>query len=236
MPLRLHSLTSSAKHACQPHNFAGHVSAGLVAPLLDAKHFGVPQTRRRWVVIASRLVKPSLPSRTHGPGIKPFASVRDAIARYPAVAAGEHSATVPNHRAANISPQNLRRLKATPLDGGGRMLWPEELVLDCHRGDYEGHSDVYGRMRWDAPAPTLTCKCYSISNGRYGHPEQHRAISLREAARLQSFEDRFVFYGASQQDIGAQIGNAVPVRLAHRLAQTVLDLHRALGRARRGSV
>ncbi len=198
----------------------------LAEGVVDAKFFGVPQTRRRWVVIASRLAKPDLPEPTHGVGSKPFVTVREAIAHYPKLAAGEQSASVPNHRAANIAPRNIRRLKATPPDGGGRRQWPKELVLDCHTGDYEGHSDVYGRMRWDAPAPALTCKCFSISNGRYGHPEQHRAISLREAARLQSFNDSFIFYGASQADIGVQIGNAVPVALAHRLAKTVQNLNR----------
>jgi DNA (cytosine-5)-methyltransferase 1 len=197
----------------------------LAEGVLDAKFFGVPQTRRRWVVIASRLAKPELPEPTHGVGPKPFMTVREAIAQYPKLAAGEQSASVPNHRAAHIAPLNIRRLKLTPPDGGGRGQWPKELVLDCHSGHYDGHSDVYGRMSWDAPAPALTCKCFSISNGRYGHPEQHRAISLREAARLQSFHDSFIFYGASQKDIGAQIGNAVPVDLAHRLAKTVQKLH-----------
>ena len=79
-------------------------------------------------------------------------------------------------------------------------------------------------MKWDAPAPTLTCRCFSISNGRYGHPEQHRAISLREAAKLQSFADNYVFYGDSQAGIGAQIGNAVPVKMAEALARTLIHL------------
>lgn len=200
----------------------------LTEGVIDAKFFGVPQTRCRWVVIASRLAKPELPKPTHGLAGKPFVTVRKAIAHFPALAAGEQSAKVPNHRAANIAPKNIRRLKATPRDGGSRKQWPEKLVLDCHSGGYEGHSDVYGRMRWDAPAPALTCKCISISNGRYGHPEQHRAISLREAARLQSFRDGFVFYGESQAEIAAQIGNAVPVQLARRLAMSLLELHRQI--------
>jgi DNA (cytosine-5)-methyltransferase 1 len=197
----------------------------LCEGVLDAKFFGVPQTRRRWVVVASNRVKPELPQPTHGVRGKPFVTVREAIARYPRLGAGEQSVSVANHRAAKLEPQNIRRLKATPPDGGGRMQWPKNLVLDCHAGDYEGHSDVYGRMRWDAPAPALTCKCFSVSNGRYGHPEQDRAISLREAASLQSFPDNFVFYGQSQSEIGAQIGNAVPVRLAGRLAKTIQKLH-----------
>ena len=190
---------------------------------LDAKWFGVPQTRNRWVVIASLNGEPSLPEKTYGTEITPFVTVRDAISGYPSLRAGEQSVAIPNHRAAQISPTNLERLALTPLDGGGRLDWPDEVVLDCHR-EYKGHSDVYGRMRWDAPSPTLTCRCFSISNGRYGHPEQNRAISLREAAKLQSFSDNYVFYGDSQAGIGAQIGNAVPIKLAEALATKLLEL------------
>jgi DNA (cytosine-5)-methyltransferase 1 len=206
------------------------ISAGYQwseAPL-DAKWFGVPQSRRRWVVVASLYGKPSLPFPTHGPGKLPFATVREAIAHYPAIKAGEIHSIVPNHRAAAISELNLKRLLATPKNGGGRLDWPEALELDCHKGDYTGHSDVYGRMKLDSVAPALTCRCFSISNGRYGHPTQHRAISLREAAKLQSFQDDYIFYGNSQGDIGAQIGNAVPVRLGYVLGQTIKKFHKLL--------
>lgn len=196
----------------------------LAEGVLDAKHFGVPQTRRRWVVIASRHVKPELPKPTHGPGQKRFVTVREAIADLPVLKAGEESSCVPNHRAAAISKKNIIRLRHTPRNGGSRKDWPSSLVLKCHHAKYRGHSDVYGRMRWESPAPALTCKCYSISNGRYAHPEQDRGISLREAARLQSFKDSFVFYGKSQEAIGTQIGNAVPVTLARRLAKCLLEL------------
>lgn len=206
----------------------GSLGYEMTEGVIDAKYFGVPQTRRRWVVIASRLAKPVLPKPTHGFPGRPFATVRDAIKHYPRLAAGEQSTNVPNHRAANLAPQNIRRLKATPRDGGSRKEWPKKLVLDCHSGDYDGHTDVYGRMRWDEPAPALTCKCISLSNGRYGHPEQHRAISLREAARLQSFGDDFVFYGESQAEVAAQIGNAVPVQLARGLAVSLLELRRRM--------
>ena len=94
--------------------------------------------------------------------------------------------------------------------------------LDCHKGTYSGHTDVYGRMHWDKPAPTLTGRCHSISNGRYGHPDQDRAISLREAASLQSFPEDYVFLG-SNKHIAMQIGNAVPVRLAQRLGEHILE-------------
>jgi DNA (cytosine-5)-methyltransferase 1 len=195
---------------------------------LDAKWFGVPQSRSRWVVIASRFLQPSLPQPTHGPGLLEFKSVRQAIAHFPRLEAGEKSISVPNHQAAMITRANLERLQATPPDGGGRRDWPGNLVLKCHRGSYRGHSDVYGRMHWNAPAPTLTCRYFSISNGRYGHPVQNRAISLREGASLQSFPEDYVFYGVSQAAIAAQIGNAVPVGMGEALGRTIVDLHRQL--------
>jgi len=191
---------------------------------LDAKWFGVPQTRRRWVVIAAQGVQPVMPEPPHGPSKLPYATVRDAISAYPRIEAGGEDPNIPNHRAAKLSEVNLRRLRATPPNGGGRLHWPKSLALPCHSDNYEGHTDVYGRMWWDAPAPALTCRCISLSNGRYGHPEQDRAISLREAASLQSFADDFVFYGESQAALAGQIGNAVPVKLAEALARQVLRL------------
>lgn len=189
---------------------------------IDAKHFGVPQTRRRFVVLASRTATATLPGKSHGPGAARYRTVREAIAHLPRLAAGQSSREVPNHQAANIAELNLERLKHTPRDGGSRSAWPLRLTLKCHKRR-TGHEDVYGRMKWDAPAPTLTCRCFSISNGRYGHPEQHRAISLREAASLQSFPDDYVFYGNSQRSVGEQIGNAVPVLLAEAIGNQMLS-------------
>ncbi len=189
---------------------------------LYAKDYGVPQNRRRYVLIASRLFKPAIPKPTHGnkSNLLPYRTVRQAIAKYPAIATGETHKTIPNHHCANLSPLLLQRIKATPHDGGSRTDWPENLVLDCHK-NFKGHTDVYGRMKWDEPSPTLTVKCFSLSNGRFGHPEQNRAISLREAAALQTFKDDYVFYG-SVQEIGKQIGNAVPVLLAKVMGDYVL--------------
>ena len=113
-----------------------------------------------------------------------------------------------------LSELNMRRIRATPV-GGDRRDWPSELVLDCHRKEGAGYVDVYGRMRWDAPATGLTTKCFSLSNGRFGHPEQDRAISVREAACLQTFPRRFVFDG-TLYSMGRQVGNAVPFLLARR--------------------
>jgi DNA (cytosine-5)-methyltransferase 1 len=191
--------------------------------VLDAKHFGVPQTRRRYVLIAAKRVLPSLPSSQYGPDLRSYLTVRDSISHYPAVAAGESWPSVPNHVAAKVSDVNLNRLRHTPHDGGDRRAWPRKLRLTCHQGGYEGHTDVYGRMAWDNPAPALTGRCNSISNGRYGHPCQDRAITLREAASLQTFADDYIFYGANQH-IARGIGNAVPVRFAQCLGRHILSL------------
>lgn len=191
--------------------------------VLDAKRFGVPQTRRRYVLIAVRRGAASLPEGVYGTEDHPYTTVRAAIRCFPPIRAGKAHKKVPNHVAAAISPINLARLRATPPDGGDRRSWPDTLGLDCHKGDYQGHTDVYGRMAWDLPAPTLTGRCHSISNGRYGHPSQRRAISLREAASLQTFRRSYVFTG-SNKHIACQIGNAVPVRLARELGRHLLSL------------
>jgi DNA (cytosine-5)-methyltransferase 1 len=189
----------------------------------DAKQYGVPQSRRRLVLIASRVRMASLPAPTHGPDLLPWRTVKDAIAKYPKLAAGATSTTIPNHQASALSPLNAKRMRRTPVDGGSRASWPDSLVLDCHKNGHRGHSDVYGRMRWNDPAPTLTGRCHSISNGRFGHPQQNRAVSLREAAALQTFPDDYEFYG-SIHGIALQIGNAVPVDLAHALGEHLRSL------------
>lgn len=190
---------------------------------LNAKDYGVPQNRLRMVLIAIRNGQASLPERTHGNGLLPYKTVRAAIEKFPPLVAGESNPDVLNHTAASIMQINMERLLATPHDGGDRRAWPKRLVLKCHKNGHKGHSDVYGRMFWDQPAPTLTGKCYSISNGRYGHPEQDRAISLREAASLQTFPDDYTFYG-NQAQKGLQIGNAVPVLLGEVLGRHILSI------------
>ena len=192
--------------------------------ILDTKYYGVPQTRRRLVLLASREDIPCLPIATHGAHGEKVCTVRDAIGHFPTIEAGEMDDDVPNHVAARISDRNLERLRNTPVDGGDRRCWPDKLVLDCHKKT-KGYTDVYGRMAWERPAPTLTSKCNSISNGRFGHPDQDRAISLREAAAIQTFPDDYVFHGKSGQ-IARQIGNAVPVAFAEALGRHIVDLHR----------
>ena len=195
--------------------------------VINAKNYGVPQNRRRLVLIASRLFRPSIPEATHGNGRLPYVTVYDRIFDFPAVEAGQENNNVPNHKAAGLSQLNMDRISMTPHDGGGRVDWPPELRLECHTNGHVGHTDIYGRMLWNAVAPTLTSKCYSLSNGRFGHPEQDRAITLREAAALQTFDNDYIFYG-SMQEVGRQVGNAVPVLLAENIGRYILKEHNGM--------
>ncbi len=191
----------------------------FIFDVINAADYGVPQNRARLILIAAKGLPVSFPPFTHGPqALHPYPSVRSAIGHYPPLKAGECHPIIPNHRAMNLSEMNLRRLKATPSDGGDRRAWPTELTLACHARLSSGHTDVYGRMRWGQPAPTLTGRCVSVSNGRFAHPVQHRGLSLREAAALQTFSDDFQFFGP-MASIAQQIGNAVPVRLAQMFGE-----------------
>ncbi len=192
--------------------------------VLDAKNFGVPQTRRRLILIAAKQTTPNIPFPTHGPGLLPYRTVKNAIERFPPILAGETHPSVSNHRSSELSVVNLTRINLTPKDGGDRRSWPKELWLDCHNNGHSGHTDVYGRMWWDRPSPSITCRCDSLSNGRFGHPEQNRAISLREAASLQGFPDDYIFLGDTKLSVASQIGNALPVPLAEILGKHILQL------------
>jgi DNA (cytosine-5)-methyltransferase 1 len=185
---------------------------------IDCCDYGVPQKRQRFVLLASNIGNISLPPKTHGfgDGKARFSTVGDWIADLPPIEAGQECDSVPNHRAANLSPLNLRRIKATP-PGGSRLDWPSKLTLACHAG-HAGHTDVYGRLRMEQPASALTTRCISLSNGRFGHPIQDRALSVREAASLQTFDRDFRFFG-SLNSMARQIGNAVPALLAQCLGE-----------------
>jgi DNA (cytosine-5)-methyltransferase 1 len=171
------------------------------------------------VLLASRLGVIEVPLPTHGRGLRPTSTVWDWIGDLPEIAAGETHADCPNHIASAVTEINLRRLRATP-PGGGHADWPDELRLACHK-NHSGHSDVYGRMHADGPAPVLTTKCTSISNGRFGHPYANRPISVREAASLQTFPRTFIFEGGIKS-ASRQVGNAVPVLLAQQMGEAFL--------------
>ncbi|MCH6256997.1 DNA cytosine methyltransferase [Puniceicoccaceae bacterium K14] len=199
-----------------------NIEFGVVA----AQDYGTPQLRRRFVLLASRHGKISIPKPTHGSEANsPYNTVHDAISDLPPIVAGEEyiSSSILNHRAADLSPINLKRIKCSKHDGGGRNNWPKSLWPNCYkpRNDgsvHSGHTDCYGRLWWHRPATGLTTRCISYSNGRFGHPEQDRAISIREAARLQGFDDDFEFAG-NLNSMAKQIGNAVPVDLAFAMGE-----------------
>ena len=190
--------------------------------IISSADYGIPQTRRRLVLVASRLGPIKLPLPTHGLETgEPHSTIRDWIGSLPPIEAGQEDSEISNHRAMMLSELNLKRIRATP-EGGDRRDWPRRLWPDCHQGGFDGHTDVYGRLRWDSPAPTLTTKCLSYSNGRFGHPSQDRALSAREAARLQTFPNSFRFTGSLTSQ-GKQIGNAVPVLLAEHFGRHLMD-------------
>lgn len=187
--------------------------------VINCERFGVPQRRRRLLLMASRLGPVALPEPTHGHGSGlTLAAVWDFIGDLPPLEAGGTNSDILDHEAMNLSPTNLQRIASTPPDGT-RLAWPPSLELACHAGSHKGHTDVYGRMPRDRPAPALTTRCVSLSNGRFGHPEQNRAISVREAASLQTFPRDYRFAG-SLTSRARQIGNAVPVLLARRVGET----------------
>ena len=192
----------------------------LESSVLRALDFGVPQERRRLVVVASLHGHARLPEPTHGvtPGLD-FVTVRQAIGHMAELEHGDVDAYDSDHAAMRLSPLNLARIRSTP-EGGDRRDWVSSLVPACH-SDHKGHSDSYGRMWWDRPASGLTTRCLSYSNGRFGHPEQDRAISLREAALLQTFPQRFRFVG-SLTSRGMQVGNAVPPLMARRIGEALV--------------
>ncbi len=189
--------------------------------IVMAYHYGVPQRRRRLVLVASLLGQIDFPPPTNGPKSENPAlpTVWDAIGHLPPIRAGETHSTVTNHRSAMLSPINLERISSTPI-GGDRADWPDELQLGCHQG-HKGHTDVYGRLHKDQPAAALTTRCISLSNGRFGHPTQNRAISVREAASIQTFPMSFSFCG-NLNSMARQVGNAVPVSMAAEFGKAIV--------------
>lgn len=194
--------------------------------VLPASSFGVPQKRERLVLVASILGSINLPEGTHGPKTKtPCSTVKDWIYGLSAISAGEICPNDPDHQAAKLSELNIKRIQSTP-EGGGRDFWPKELWLDCHL-NHKGHTDVYGRLHWDKPASGLTTRCISFSNGRFGHPSQDRAISIREAACLQTFPKTYKFSG-NMASKARQIGNAVPPLMARKIAESIKNHYIAI--------
>lgn len=199
--------------------------------VVDAVNYGVPQFRKRLILLCSREdVELEIPVETHAPpnvaealGKLSWRTVGDAFTGLHSLSTGKKSRTDELHKARSHTPINLERLKFIPHNGGSRHSLPEYLQLACHKKDGTGYNDVYGRMDKSQPANTLTTGCTNLTKGRFAHPTANRAITPREAARLQTFPNSYQFAGSYDQ-ISAQIGNAVPVELAEVFAKYFYDL------------
>ena len=195
--------------------------------IVDSRYFGVPQTRQRLVLLASRLGEIKIPKGGYKYPSQ-WRTVRQTIGKLPPLESGGADNKDHLHVAAKLSETNMKRIKATPHDGGSRKDWPEELLLPCQKRETgKGYVSVYGRMWWDQPAPTMTTLCTGIGNGRFGHPEQDRAITLREAALIQSFPKSYRFWPEddvlNRRAVGRMIGNAVPPKLAHAIGRVLIE-------------
>ncbi|GHS91392.1 restriction endonuclease subunit M [Planctomycetales bacterium] len=196
-----------------------HVSFSIVF----CPDYGVPQKRRRLVLLASKLGEISLipPQYT----TDKYLTVRDAIGNLPAIKAGAISPEDTLHWAASLSKRNLERIKRS-RPGGTWRDWEQSLQLNCHQKESgSSYPSVYGRMSWNEPAPTITTQFYGYGNGRFGHPQQNRALSIREGAMLQSFPRDYVFapqdHPVIKRKLGIHIGNAVPVNLGLAIGESI---------------
>lgn len=199
--------------------------------VIDGRNIGLPQRRQRLVLVASLLGPITIPEAA-----KPPVTVRETIADLPAIQAGTSDPSDPLHASASLSELNLERIRHSK-PGGTWRDWPENLVAACHsRQTGSTYPSVYGRMEWDQPAPTMTTQCYGFGNGRFGHPEQDRAISLREAAMLQSFPKDYAFLPSEApitfSTLGRMIGNAVPVKLGEFIGEVLVQHVEAHGKSR----
>ena len=187
--------------------------------------YGIPQTRRRLVLLASKLGEIELIEPTYTKDSYP--SVKDHIGDLPEIKAGETDPSDTLHRSPKLSEINLKRIKrSTP--GGTWLDWDEELRAPCHKKDSgKSYRAVYGRMVWDRPGPTITTQFYNFGTGRFGHPSQDRALSLREGALLQTFPKYYAFTDpkmpATFQRMAMHIGNAVPVRLGYIIGESIVE-------------
>ena len=194
--------------------------------IVDLCKYGVPQSRRRFSLIATRIegIHVSLPQADDDVAVlKDFIGVNHGFLP---IEAGHKDRTDFNHTAAGLSEICLRRIKKTKADGGSRLDWANdpELQLSCFVGKDSSFKDTFGRMWWDKPAPTITTKFFSLSNGRFGHPIENRAISIREGATLQTFPITYVFKTKSIAATAKLIGNAVPCEYARRIGELIKNM------------
>ena len=195
--------------------------------VINAAHYRVPQNRMRYLLIASRVsTVTDLPEPTTDGDLK----VRDYLGEangFSPIGPGHRDRTAFNHSTMSLSEKNVQRIALTPQSGGDRSAWADrpDLQINAYRENDKIFRDVYGRMSWDKPAPTITTKFLSLSNGRFGHPDENRAISVREGATLQTFPKTFVFHAKAIASLACQIGNAVPPELARCIGEHIVGVH-----------
>lgn len=192
--------------------------------VVNCADYRMPQRRRRLILVASRLGNIKLPEPQKS---EKEVTVRMAIGKLNSISAGETDPSDPLHTASALSDLNMQRIKAS-LPGGTWKDWEEHLLAECHKEQSgDGYGAVYGRMEWDKPAPTITTQFYNYGSGRFGHPSQDRAISLREGAILQGFPPTYVFSDpgnrVGKRELGKLIGNAVPVGLGRLVGQALVE-------------
>ena len=204
--------------------------------VVDCSAYGLPQRRRRLVLLASKYGEISLlsPEETHSVQT----NVKEAIGNLEPLMAGEVSDSDPLHRSRNLRTVNLHRIRHS-TEGGSWREWPSRLILRCHKKECgKSFGSVYGRMKWMTPSPTITTQFFGLGNGRFGHPEQDRAISLREGAILQGFPDDYQFVPPNTtpvfKHVGRLIGNAVPVRLGEVIGMSFIHHLRQHQKADKG--
>lgn len=181
--------------------------------IFNLNKYGVPQTRKRFSLIASRvtenIIKPE--KEKYKTAVKDFLGKNNG---FPEIPAGYKDNTDFQHTSAKLSKENLEIIKKTPKNGGNSVKERKHFIG-------KGFPDSYSRMSWNKPAPTITTRFISFSNGRFGHPEEDRAISLREGATLQTFPKDYVFYAKSMAANARMIGNAVPPKFAKRIGEAI---------------
>lgn len=190
--------------------------------IIDMSWFGIPQMRKRFTLIASRVGNSALPKkRKKRKLLKECIGEKHGFAK---IDAGHKDPTTFLHTCAGLSQKNIERLKLTPQNGGGRESWQKikKYNLNCYKKKENQFIDNYGRMSWEKPSPTITTKFSSISNGRFAHPDENRAISLREGATIQTFPKKFQFIGSSISEIAKMIGNAVPPEFAKQIGNVII--------------
>lgn len=190
--------------------------------VVDAADYGVPQRRKRLLLLASKKKEIIFIEPTH----KQPVTVREAIGDLPSIRAGECNNTDRLHITSSLSDINLKRIQHS-IPGGSWKDWPENLMLECHKKKKgQTYTSVYGRMSWDDVAPTITTQFTGYGTGRFGHPEQDRALTLREGAMIQTFPRDYSFLPLNKEliikDISRQIGNAVPPRLGEIIGLSII--------------